>query len=75
MTVKRKRQFLMKHDWEPKNPAPNTPYFKYFGCVDLRECRNCKKVQAKHADHLWGRVTGYYWTPKVGRCPGKSDQK
>lgn len=60
----------MKHKWEYKNPAPGTKYFKYFGCLDLRECLNCGKIQEKHSKTLWMRVTGYYWYPKVGRCKG-----
>ena len=64
----------MKHDWEYLNPAPGTEYFeKYWGCHDLRKCRNCQKIQAKYSDHVWGRVTGYYWSPKVGRCQGKKE--
>lgn len=58
----------MKHEWENKNPAPNTKYFKYFGCHDLRECKKCGAIQEKHADYNWGRVVGYRWQPKVGRC-------
>lgn len=60
----------MKHDWEYVNPAPGTKYFKYFGCLDLRECKNCGVIQEKHSNQEWGRVTGYYWHPKAGRCKG-----
>ena len=60
----------MKHEWEYKNPAPGTKYFKYFGCHDLRECSNCGIIQEKHSETSWGRVTGYKWYPKAGRCKG-----
>lgn len=60
----------MKHKWESKNPAPNTKYFKYFGCHDLRECENCGAIQAKYSNTEWGRVIGYSWYPKVGKCKG-----
>ena len=59
----------MAHKWESRDPTPKTKWFKYFGCIDLRECTKCGAVQAKHADYLWGRVVGYHWEPKVGRCP------
>lgn len=59
----------MAHEWESINPAPGSDYFKYFGCVDLRKCKKCKVIQEKQAEHLWMRVTGYKWRPKVGRCP------
>lgn len=66
----------MAHEWESRNPAPGTKWFQYWGCHDLRECVRCGAVQAKHADHSWGRVTGYHWEPKVGRCPAdKKRQK
>lgn len=58
----------MAHKWMLKNPAPNTPYWKYHGCLDLRECEKCKAIQGKHSSTLWMRVAGYYWWPKVGRC-------
>jgi len=60
----------MKHKWESRNPAPNTKWFKYYGCHDLRECVNCGAVQAKEPEHLWMRVTGYKWRPLVGKCKG-----
>jgi len=59
----------MAHKWESIDPAPGTPYFKYFGCVDLRKCTRCGAIQEKQADHVWMRVIGYHWYPKVGRCP------
>ena len=62
---------MPKHDWKYVDTHPGGKYFKYFGCHDLRECRNCGAIQAKHANHVWGRVTGYYWEPKVGRCKPK----
>jgi hypothetical protein len=58
----------MKHDWESRNPAENTEWFKYFGCHDLRECKNCGAVQAKEESFDWGRVTGHSWQPKAGSC-------
>jgi hypothetical protein len=63
----------MKHKWESRNPAPGTKWFKYWGCHDLRECVNCGAIQEKHPEHLWMRVTGYKWYPKVGRCKGKKE--
>ncbi len=63
----------MKHIWESKNPAPGTKYFEYWGCHDVRECKNCGIIQAKHSKHEWMRVVGYYWYPKAGRCKGKKD--
>ncbi len=63
----------MAHDWIFKNPAPNTPYWKYHGCLDLRECSRCGAIQEKHSNSAWMRITGYYWYPKVGRC--FADQK
>ena len=61
----------MKHEWEHRNPAPGTKYGKYFGCLDLRECKNCGAIQAKESKTAWMRVTGYIWYPKAGRCKGK----
>ena len=61
----------MKHNWSYKNPAPNTRWFKYFGCHDLRQCTKCGIVQEKQAEHSWMRVTGYKWYPKAGRCKGR----
>jgi len=58
----------MAHKWVSKNPAPGTPYFKYWGCLDLRECSKCGVIQQKEASYNWMRISGYYWTPKVGRC-------
>lgn len=61
----------MKHEWEGRNPAPNTKWFRYFGCHDLRECTVCGAVQVKEPETAWMRVTGYRWYPLVGRCKGK----
>jgi hypothetical protein len=61
---------MAAHKWIDRDTTPNTKWFKYFGCHDLRECANCGAVQVKEADHEWMRVTGYYWTPKVGHCRG-----
>lgn len=36
----------------------------------LRWCRRCGRIQERIAEQNWGRVTGYLWRPKVGRCPG-----
>ena len=61
----------MAHEWESKDFAPGTKYFQYFGSHDIRECKKCGAIQVKDADYLWGRVVGYSWSPKVGRCKGK----
>lgn len=58
----------MSHKWISKNPTPHTPYFKFFGCHDLRECKKCGAIQTLEAQYTWMRVTGYKWTPKVGKC-------
>lgn len=34
----------------------------------MRKCIHCQKIQQKHADYNWGRVSRYYWYPKLGRC-------
>jgi len=65
----------MKHNWEHKNPAPGTKYFIYFGCHDLRKCKNCGAIQRKDAEYEWGRVIGYSWWPKVGKCKGIMDDE
>ena len=36
-----------------------------------RKCTLCGAEQIKHSEQNWGYVTGYRWTPLVGRCPGK----
>jgi hypothetical protein len=54
----------MAHQWEliDGNELPLT-------LKPRRRCEKCKKTQVREANHLWMRVTGYQWTPKVGRCP------
>ena len=61
----------MKHNWESRNPAPRTKWFKFFGCHDLRECTNCGAVQVLEVQTSYGRVDGYRWYPLVGRCKGE----
>jgi len=65
----------MAHEWESINPAPGTKYFKYWGCLDLRKCKKCGAIQEKHSKTEWMRVVGYYWEPKVGRCPFDKKKK
>ena len=37
-------------------------------CGPRRQCENCGAIQTKESKTNWGRVTGYFWWPKVGRC-------
>jgi hypothetical protein len=64
---------IMKHDWSYKNPAPFTKWFKYFGCHNLRQCKNCGIIQEQHPETEWMRVIGYKWHPLAGRCKGKTE--
>jgi len=54
----------MKHNWErhPYSETFRLPFRR------VRVCANCG-TQQEHVDHhLWMRVVGYSWEPKVGRC-------
>lgn len=33
-----------------------------------RVCLTCDVEQAQTANYEWGRVVGYSWYPKIGRC-------
>jgi len=58
----------MKHDFEIVDQGPSG--LMNFG---KRRCKNCGKTQTKHQEQSWGRVTGYNWSPLIGKCPGKQD--
>jgi hypothetical protein len=57
----------MKHQWSTK----------FQDGVEMRRCKLCrciqeKKVQRGHDEDIGPvHITGYYWRPLVGRCPGK----
>lgn len=36
----------------------------------MRKCINCGSIQQKLQKQSYGRVTGYLWFPKIGRCKG-----
>lgn len=53
----------MRHQWEDAGSyTARRPFQKW------RRCKNCGKEQQQQSRHLWGRVVGYFWTPKAGRC-------
>jgi hypothetical protein len=60
---------MPKHEWGAVHPNESPEYF--FRTV--RRCRLCGKEQERVTEQLWGRVTGYRWRPKVGRCSGKRE--
>lgn len=55
----------MKHDWREH---------LYGNLADdmlkdrRRKYANCGAMQTRIVHHAWMRVTGYQWTPLVGRC-------
>ena len=58
---------MAKHQWREFGGCMKYPFRR------LRECTECHAVQEYETDHLWMRVTGYRWKPKVGRCqPGRA---
>lgn len=58
----------MAHEWKDVHQGVEG-VFNY----GKRKCINCGAEQTKESKHEWGRVKGYHWTPKVGRCkPNKS---
>lgn len=60
----------MAHEWKDINPYIGSSYFNFgWGSYGVRECKKCKALQKKESDSSWMRITSYYWTPKVGRCP------
>jgi len=56
----------MKHDWEDIHGE--LPPMKALSVYGARRCKNCGAEQVKEPQHLWGRITGYIWYPKAGRC-------
>jgi len=63
-----RKSIMAKHAWLDVRQGPEG-MFNY----GKRKCKNCNKEQTKHADHSWGRVTGYSWSPLVGRCNPKKE--
>ena len=63
----------MRHDWELDKEFG----MKMMDIMDparaKRTCNNCGAKQSQVANHLWMRVTGYRWTPLVGRCKGSKE--
>jgi len=62
----------MAHDWKDivLHFGSKSPYWDFgWSSYGIRECRKCKALQKKESKTEWMRITGYYWTPKVGRCP------
>ena len=50
----------MRHDWDEF----------YELLARKRRCRNCGAVQTHDNIQSWGRIVGYTWYPKAGRCKG-----
>mgnify|MGYP001611540764 CR=1 FL=1 len=68
----------MRHGWKIVYMAmkgyrhnPHEMQYKH------RICQNCGAEQMQDANYEWGRVKGYYWYPKIGRCklPGKGEKR
>lgn len=57
----------MAHEWE--DIEGELPISEQLSSHGARRCKKCGAVQKKESKHLWMRVTGYSWEPKVGRCP------
>jgi hypothetical protein len=57
----------MRHEWEVSHHTyANTVMIGAF-----RRCGNCGLEQERVTEHEWGRVAGYRWYPKIGRCKGR----
>lgn len=57
---------MAKHKWEGFSP-PGATLFDA-DPDENRKCVNCGAVQRLYREHTWGRVTGRYWRPLVGKC-------
>jgi hypothetical protein len=54
----------MRHDWG-RYVLPGQVALMH---GTMRKCNNCGKTQERVATTNWGRVVGYNWYPKAGRC-------
>lgn len=63
---------MAKHQWI-ELPSSSSPRDRKRWFRRVRQCAICGRAQEWETDYLWMRVTGYRWSPPVGRCPGAWD--
>lgn len=65
----------MKHDWRSVSEMAERQALGFHILANVRTCRNCGAAQGRQQTYngemtvyRGPKVTGYVWTPKIGRC-------